>query len=115
MLFLLPRWLLWLHSLLSGRFLQFPNQIITLLPFPWKIFLNIFDHEQDISGAISKSRLLESVNEESKYNLLNAGETGEDSITSIPFQVLDFIYIYIVELDWNLICLICAAFYAFKL
>ncbi|GMY11871.1 probable prolyl 4-hydroxylase 9 [Fagus crenata] len=44
----------------------------------------------DISGAISKSRLLESVNEESKYNLLNSGETGEDSITSIPFQVLSW-------------------------
>ena len=46
---------------------------------------------QDISGARPRSRLLDSVNdEESHYNLLNSGETGDDSITSIPFQVLDF-------------------------
>lgn len=46
---------------------------------------------QDISGARPRSRLLDSVNDEvSHYNLLNSGETGDDSITSIPFQVLDF-------------------------
>ncbi|XP_075653478.1 putative prolyl 4-hydroxylase 9 [Castanea sativa] len=45
----------------------------------------------DISGARPRSRLLDSVNdEESHYNLLNSGETGDDSITSIPFQVLSW-------------------------
>ncbi|KAK4584819.1 hypothetical protein RGQ29_022487 [Quercus rubra] len=46
---------------------------------------------QDISGARPRSRLLDSVNDEvSHYNLLNSGETGDDSITSIPFQVLSW-------------------------
>ncbi|XP_030974029.1 probable prolyl 4-hydroxylase 9 [Quercus lobata] len=45
----------------------------------------------DSSGARPRSRLLDSVNEEeSHYNLLNSGETGDDSITSIPFQVLSW-------------------------
>jgi hypothetical protein len=37
-----------------------------------------------------RSRLLEST-KEGKYNLMTAGEFGDDSITSIPFQVSDFV------------------------
>ncbi|KAE9613055.1 putative procollagen-proline 4-dioxygenase [Lupinus albus] len=37
------------------------------------------------------TRLLEkSAKEETEYNLLRAGESGDDSITSIPFQVLSW-------------------------
>lgn len=35
--------------------------------------------------------MLESTKEEREYDLLAAGETGDDSLTSIPFQV-DFFH-----------------------
>ncbi|KAL5556838.1 hypothetical protein UlMin_039074 [Ulmus minor] len=45
---------------------------------------------QDVSGGDrARGRVLEST-EEGEYNLLPAGETGDDSITSIPFQVLSW-------------------------
>lgn len=39
-------------------------------------------------GGKGRERLLESTNEESEYDLLPAGETGDDSFTIIPYQVL---------------------------
>lgn len=45
---------------------------------------------QELSpGLRPKPRLLESiVKEEMQFNLLSSGETGEDSLTQIPFQVV---------------------------
>ncbi|XP_062155893.1 probable prolyl 4-hydroxylase 9 [Alnus glutinosa] len=45
---------------------------------------------QGISGARQRPRRLKSVNEGTEYSLLNPGETGDDSVTSIPFQVLSW-------------------------
>ncbi|PNY05771.1 prolyl 4-hydroxylase subunit alpha-1-like protein [Trifolium pratense] len=53
----------------------------------------LFSHSQDGDGyglrPRPRSRLLES-RKEGKYNLMTAGEFGDDSITSIPFQVLSW-------------------------
>jgi prolyl 4-hydroxylase len=53
----------------------------------------LFSHSQDGDGyglrPRPRSRLLEST-KEGKYNLMTAGEFGDDSITSIPFQVLSW-------------------------
>ncbi|XP_073220003.1 probable prolyl 4-hydroxylase 9 isoform X2 [Cicer arietinum] len=51
----------------------------------------LFSHSQDDDGygLRPRSRLLES-KKETKYNLMRAGEFGDDSITSIPFQVLSW-------------------------
>ncbi|POO00755.1 Isopenicillin N synthase [Trema orientale] len=48
--------------------------------------------DQDLNGgARARERLLESTEEEEReYVLLPSGETGDDSITSIPFQVLSW-------------------------
>uniref|UniRef100_A0A5B6YL38 procollagen-proline 4-dioxygenase n=1 Tax=Davidia involucrata TaxID=16924 RepID=A0A5B6YL38_DAVIN len=45
---------------------------------------------QDESDVRLRPRLLESVNDEKDFDPLNYGETGEDSITSVPFQVLSW-------------------------
>ncbi|KAF3440853.1 hypothetical protein FNV43_RR19139 [Rhamnella rubrinervis] len=48
---------------------------------------------QDVSGSgggRARSRLLESTKEESQYDFLPVGETGDDFITKIPFQVLSW-------------------------
>ncbi|KAL1370893.1 hypothetical protein AAHE18_01G092200 [Arachis hypogaea] len=51
----------------------------------------LFFHSQDDGhGMRPGPRLLESTKEETEYNLLLAGESGDDSITSIPFQVLSW-------------------------
>ncbi|CAK8562503.1 unnamed protein product [Lathyrus sativus] len=51
----------------------------------------LFSHSQDGDGYGLRPRkmLLESA-KETKYNLMTAGEFGDDSITSIPFQVLSW-------------------------
>ncbi|XP_061347636.1 probable prolyl 4-hydroxylase 9 [Gastrolobium bilobum] len=51
----------------------------------------LLSHSQDDGhGLRPRPRLLESTKEEAEYNLLPAGEFGDDSITSIPFQVLSW-------------------------
>ncbi|KAA8522616.1 hypothetical protein F0562_013023 [Nyssa sinensis] len=45
---------------------------------------------QDESDARPRPRLLESVNEEKDFDPLPYGKTGEDSVVSIPFQVLSW-------------------------
>ncbi|MED6192815.1 putative prolyl 4-hydroxylase 9 [Stylosanthes scabra] len=51
----------------------------------------LFFHSQDDGhGMRPGPRLLESSTEETEYNLLLAGESGDNSITSIPFQVLSW-------------------------
>ncbi|KAJ4967013.1 hypothetical protein NE237_018862 [Protea cynaroides] len=45
---------------------------------------------QDISGVQMRPRLLESVEEKIEYNPMPHGETGETSISSVPFQVLSW-------------------------
>ncbi|XP_057420356.1 probable prolyl 4-hydroxylase 9 [Lotus japonicus] len=50
----------------------------------------LFSHSQDDGrGLRPRPRLLES-SEKAEYNLMTAGEFGDDSITSIPFQVLSW-------------------------
>ena len=45
--------------------------------------------EQELSAGLRpKPRLLESKVEEIQFNMLPRGETGEDSLTQIPFQVV---------------------------
>ncbi|XP_062101851.1 probable prolyl 4-hydroxylase 9 [Humulus lupulus] len=52
---------------------------------------NLFAQDQEFSGgARARERRLESTKEETEYELLPTGETGDDSITSIPFQVLSW-------------------------
>ncbi|XP_024019801.1 probable prolyl 4-hydroxylase 9 [Morus notabilis] len=47
--------------------------------------------DQELSGAgRPRGRELESTAKESEYDLLPSGETGDDSITTIPFQVLSW-------------------------
>lgn len=46
--------------------------------------------DQGIFGAWHRERRLESVNVEGEYRLLTPGETGDESVTSIPFQVLSW-------------------------
>ncbi|KAJ4963802.1 hypothetical protein NE237_023741 [Protea cynaroides] len=45
---------------------------------------------QDISSVRTRPSLLESVDEETGYNPMAHGETGETSVVSIPFQVLSW-------------------------
>ncbi|KAF5463695.1 hypothetical protein F2P56_013840 [Juglans regia] len=45
---------------------------------------------QDTSTATTRSTLQESVNEGIEYNSLTPGETGDNSVTSIPFQILSW-------------------------
>lgn len=47
---------------------------------------------QNTSTAKLRSTLSESVNEGIEYNSLTPGETGDNSVTSIPFQVLGFAF-----------------------
>lgn len=48
-------------------------------------------HQELSPGFRPKPRLLESiVKEENQFNLLPRGETGEDALTQIPFQVLSW-------------------------
>nr|AFK40578.1 unknown [Medicago truncatula] len=51
----------------------------------------LFSHSQDGDGygLRPRPRLLDST-KETEYNLMTAGEFGDDSITSIPFQVLSW-------------------------
>ncbi|KAG4930634.1 hypothetical protein AAZX31_17G158300 [Glycine max] len=50
----------------------------------------LFSHSQgDGDGLRPRQRLLDSTNE-AEYNLMPVGELGDDSITSIPFQVLSW-------------------------
>ena len=44
----------------------------------------------DGDGLRPRQRLLDSTNE-AEYNLMPVGELGDDSITSFPFQVCDFV------------------------
>ncbi|KAK9265458.1 hypothetical protein L1049_010792 [Liquidambar formosana] len=44
---------------------------------------------QDVSGALPTPRLLDEV-DGGKYNTLPQGETGDDFVSSIPFQVLSW-------------------------
>ncbi|KAG2724228.1 hypothetical protein I3843_01G007600 [Carya illinoinensis] len=45
---------------------------------------------QDNSIGTTRSTLQESVNKGIEYNSLTPGETGDDSVTSIPFQILSW-------------------------
>ncbi|XP_059457182.1 probable prolyl 4-hydroxylase 9 [Corylus avellana] len=66
------------------------------LPSPAVLLLSFFFFLV-VAGFFASSRLsdqrprrLESINEGREYSLLNPGETGDDSVTSIPFQVLSW-------------------------
>lgn len=50
------------------------------------LILVAYWRDQDISDVRPGERVLEAVKKE--YNLMPNGETGDDSITDIPFQVL---------------------------
>lgn len=50
----------------------------------------MFLQDGDGYGLRPRQMLLESA-KGTKYNLMTAGEFGDDSITSIPFQVCDFV------------------------
>ncbi|KAI4315041.1 hypothetical protein L6164_027889 [Bauhinia variegata] len=44
----------------------------------------------DVYGVRSRATFLDSTTVETEYNLLTSGESGDNSITSIPFQVLSW-------------------------
>ncbi|KAK7250940.1 hypothetical protein RIF29_33733 [Crotalaria pallida] len=53
----------------------------------------LFSHSQDDGHSLRprpRPRFLGSTKKETEYNLLTAGVSGDDSITSIPFQVLSW-------------------------
>ncbi|RDX63482.1 putative prolyl 4-hydroxylase 9 [Mucuna pruriens] len=52
-------------------------------------FTLFFNSQGDGHGLRPRQRLLESM-KEVEYNLMSVGELGDDSITSIPFQVLSW-------------------------
>lgn len=66
--------------------------VYVCLRFDDCVFVLIFGlvTKQEFSpGLRPKSRLLESIVEEDiQFNPLSPGQTGEDSLTQIPFQVL---------------------------
>lgn len=43
---------------------------------------------QDVDDDRPRPRLLQSVSDGSEFDLMSPGENGDDSISSIPFQVL---------------------------
>jgi len=54
----------------------------------------------------ARARLTEkSTEEKTEYNLLQAGESGDDSITLIPFQVRDFAFSCFAIFCWNVLLL----------
>ncbi|KAH7511181.1 probable prolyl 4-hydroxylase 9 [Ziziphus jujuba] len=54
------------------------------------LFASTFVVQDVYGGGRGRARLLESTNYENEYELLPNGETGDDSITTIPFQVLSW-------------------------
>ncbi|KAF7828646.1 putative prolyl 4-hydroxylase 9 isoform X1 [Senna tora] len=56
--------------------------------FGSSLFSHSQNYQDDLYGA--RARLLESTTAETENHLLPAGESGDDSITSIPFQVLSW-------------------------
>ncbi|XP_054809375.1 probable prolyl 4-hydroxylase 9 [Prosopis cineraria] len=46
--------------------------------------------QDDVFGHRPRPRFLEWANDATRYNLLPAGESGDDSITSVPFQILSW-------------------------
>ncbi|KAF7809904.1 putative prolyl 4-hydroxylase 9 [Senna tora] len=59
--------------------------------FGSSLFSNKPQNWQDVEfGLRPRLRFVESRNEATAYNLLSAGESGDDSITLIPFQILSW-------------------------
>ena len=59
--------------------------------FPRKLILLTDFQDQDLPGiGRPRGRVLESANDEIGSKFLPAGETGDDSVTLIPFQVGHF-------------------------
>jgi len=56
-------------------------------------------------GLRPRPRLLDST-EETEYNLMTAGEFGDDSITSIPFQVMFFCFLQHLSLLLNVVLIV---------
>lgn len=44
--------------------------------------------EQDVDDDRPRARLLQSASDVTEFDLMSSGENGDDSISSIPFQVL---------------------------
>ncbi|PSS30706.1 Prolyl 4-hydroxylase [Actinidia chinensis var. chinensis] len=50
----------------------------------------LLSQKEDVSGVRPTSRVLESVDEGGEFDPLPHGQTGENSITSIPYQILSW-------------------------
>ncbi|KAE7999692.1 hypothetical protein FH972_004097 [Carpinus fangiana] len=79
---------------MTTRKLPSPAVLLLSFFFFFLVFAGFFASsrlsDQGISIARQRPRRLESINEGREYSLLNPGETGDDSVTSIPFQVLSW-------------------------
>ncbi|KAL1316183.1 probable prolyl 4-hydroxylase 9 isoform X2 [Arachis ipaensis] len=84
------------HLIWNTRKFSKPSILICIFFFLAGLFgSSIFFHSQEDTNEglrlrRSESRLLRSTTEKTEYNLLRAGELGDNSITLIPFQVLSW-------------------------
>ncbi|XP_057760030.1 probable prolyl 4-hydroxylase 9 [Arachis stenosperma] len=84
------------HLIWNTRKFSKPSILICIFFFLAGLFgSSIFFHSQEDTNEglrlrRSESRLLRSTTEKTEYNLLRAGESGDNSITLIPFQVLSW-------------------------
>nr|XP_029154057.1 probable prolyl 4-hydroxylase 9 isoform X3 [Arachis hypogaea] len=84
------------HLIWNTRKFSKPSILICIFFFVAGLFGSsiLFHSQEDTNEGLrlrrSESRLLRSTTEKTEYNLLRAGESGDNSITLIPFQVLSW-------------------------